>query len=387
MTGGGSGGHITPILSLARVLKSKSPQTKIIYIGLRGDKVNLSKGEQDLFNEVYYVSSGKFRRYHGESFWSHVIDIKTLAFNLRDFFKVWAGVFQARRILKSVKPDVIFSKGGFVVVPVGIAGHWQKIPIVTHDSDIVPGLANRILGRWAAIHATGMPAKFYSYPLAKTRYVGIPVNPNIKIVTPSLQKEYRRELGIPEESLVLLIAGGGLGSKRVNELVLSIAQDLLSCINNLYLVHITGKQHLETVQEKYEARLSAGQSERVKTLSYTSDFYKYSGAANLVITRSGATILAEFALQSKACIVIPSPFLAAGHQLKNAHELSGLDAAVVVSENTAPANLFKITYDLLANDRKRAELAAKLSATAKPKASEKLVKILLAVASNEEVPD
>jgi len=374
-------------LSLARVLRDISPQTRIIYIGLKGDKLNISKAERELFNDVYFVSSGKFRRYHGESFWLHLIDVKTLALNTKDFFKLWIGIFQARKILKIIKPNAIFSKGGFVVVPVGIAAHWQKIPIVTHDSDIIPGLANRILGRWAAIHTTGMPAKFYNYPLAKTRYVGIPVNPDIKIVTPTLQKEYKRQLGIPEDSLVLLIAGGGLGSKRVNELVLSIAQDLLANEPKLYIIHITGQQHQSMVQQKYEARLSASQMDKVRILSFTSEFYKYSGAADLIITRSGATILAEFALQAKACIVIPSPFLAAGHQLKNAHELNSLDAAVVVSENIAPADLFKVTYDLLKNDRKRNEFAAKLSATAKPKASEKLVKILLAIASREEVPD
>lgn len=387
MTGGGSGGHITPILSLARVLRDQSPQTKIVYIGLKGDKLNMSKDEQGLFDEAYYVSSGKFRRYHGESFWAHVVDIRTLALNLRDFFKVWIGIFQARKILKSIQPDAIFSKGGFVVVPVGIAAHWQKIPIVTHDSDIIPGLANRIIGRWAVIHTTGMPTKFYNYPPAKMRYVGIPVNPDIKIVIPKLQKEYMQQLGIPEDSLILLIAGGGLGSKRVNELVLSIAPDLLASESRLYVVHITGQQHQKVVQQKYEARLSASQMERVRVLSYTTDFYKYSGAADLIITRSGATILAEFALQAKACIVIPSPFLASGHQLKNAHELNSLDAAMVVSENIAPANLFKITHDLLGNDQRRNELATKLSATAKPKASEKLVKILLTVASREEVPD
>jgi UDP-N-acetylglucosamine--N-acetylmuramyl-(pentapeptide) pyrophosphoryl-undecaprenol N-acetylglucosamine transferase len=374
-------------LSLARVLRDQSPQTKIVYIGLKGDKLNISKNEQEVFDEVYYISSGKFRRYHGESLWAHVIDIKTLALNFRDFFKVIIGIFQARKILKLVRPDAIFSKGGFVVVPVGITAHWRKIPIITHDSDIIPGLANRILGRWTTIHATGMPVKFYSYPPAKTRYVGIPVNPNIKMVTPKLQKEYKQQLGIPEDSLVLLIAGGGLGSKRVNELVLSIAPDLLTSEHRLYIVHITGQKHQMIVRQKYEARLSVGQMERVRILSYTNDFYKYSGAAELIITRSGATILAEFALQAKACIVIPSPFLAAGHQLKNAHELTSLNAAVVVSENVAPANLFKITHDLLENDQRRNELASKLSATAKPKASEKLVKILLAVASREEVPD
>jgi UDP-N-acetylglucosamine--N-acetylmuramyl-(pentapeptide) pyrophosphoryl-undecaprenol N-acetylglucosamine transferase len=340
-----------------------------------------------MFDGIYYISSGKFRRYNGESFWSHIIDVKTILLNFRDFFKVCAGTFQARRILKMLRPDAVFSKGGFVVVPVGVAAHWQKIPIVTHDSDTTPGLANRILSRWASINATGMPAKFYKYQPSKTRYVGIPVNPNIKIVTPSLQNEYKKRLGLPEESLILLIAGGGLGSRRINELVLSIASDLLTAEPRLHIIHITGQQHRSEVQEKYEARLSREQIERIDTLSFTPELYVYSGAADLIITRSGATILAEFALQAKACIVIPSPFLAAGHQLKNAHELNSLDAAKVVNENIAPANLFKIINDLLQNDHRRMELAAKLSITAKPKAGEKIAKILLAVASHEEVPD
>ena len=387
MTGGGSGGHITPLLSLAHALKEISPQTRVIYIGLRGDKVNIPKDQQGVFDEVYYVSSGKFRRYNGESFLSRIIDIKTLALNIKDFFKVCTGILQSRKILKKIKPDAVLSKGGFVVVPVGIAAHWQRVPIVTHDSDIIPGLANRILGRWAVIHATGMPAALYKYPPDKTRYVGIPIDSNIRIVTPKLQKDYRKQIGLPADSLVMLVAGGGLGSKRINELVLSIAPDLLASESKLYIIHITGSQHQQAVKEKYETRLSAEQIDRVQTFGFTNELFRYSGAADLIITRSGATILAEFALQAKACIVIPSPFLAAGHQLKNASELGALDAAKVVSENIAPADLFKITHELLTDDRKRTELATKLSITAKPKASEKLSKILLAVASREKVPD
>src|SRR3569833_1912001 len=152
LTGGGSGGHITPLLSLAHELKHQAPSCQIVYIGFKGDHFDSLKLPSSDFDFMAFIQAGKFRRYHGESFISHIFDIKTLALNVRDFFRVILSTGRSLRILRKTRPDVVFSKGGFVAVPVGIAAHLLRIPIVTHDSDSVPGLANRIVGRWAMLH-------------------------------------------------------------------------------------------------------------------------------------------------------------------------------------------------------------------------------------------
>ena len=177
-----------PLLSLARALKKTSKGCRVVFIGLKGETLAGDlKDRYRVFDEVFSVPSGKFRRYHGESLLSHLVDFRTLLLNARDFFRVLAGIGYARKILKRTKPDVVLSKGGFVAVPVGLAAATLRIPVVTHDSDTVPGLANRIVGRFAKAYATGMPEKYYQYPVQRTHYVGIPIDERIKPVTKELQ--------------------------------------------------------------------------------------------------------------------------------------------------------------------------------------------------------
>src|SRR5579862_561435 len=183
LTGGGSGGHITPLLSLARELKKQAPDCQVLYIGHKGDNFDTLKHSGHDFDFMAFIKAGKFRRYHGNRA-RGLLDPKTLILNIRDFFRLPASIAAAYKILRKFKPDAVFSKGGFVSLPVGIAARLLKIPIITHDSDSTPGLANRIIGRWAKIHATGMPPEYYSYPKSKTVFVGIPIDQTIKRVTP-----------------------------------------------------------------------------------------------------------------------------------------------------------------------------------------------------------
>ena len=311
---------------------------------------------------------------------AHLTDIKTLALNFRDFFRVIAGILASHRILKKLKPDVVFSKGGYVAVPVGIAAHWRHIPIVTHDSDATAGLANRIVGRWAVLHATGMPAENYSYPKDSVQYVGIPIDERIKPVSKTAQADFKRQAGFLADTLVLLVAGGGLGAKSLNDKLVSIAPKLLEANPKLRIVHLSGKQHEQAVVTKYAAGLDSGLLERVKVIGFTDEFYKYSGAADLVVTRAGATAMAEFAAQNKACIVVPSPFLAGGHQLKNAEALSRFGLAEIVSNDASPQELQEAILNLLGNRFRRESYAKKLGRTAHNDAAQKLAKLLFEVA-------
>lgn len=356
----------------------------MVYIGQKDER--LAKHLKDrfkIFDEAYFVPAGKFRRYHNESVLAHLIDVKTIALNIRDVFRTLAGIGYARKLLKQIQPDVVFCKGGFVGAPVGIAAHLQKIPLVTHDSDTVPGLANRIVGRFAQVHATGMPASYYKYPKASMRYVGIPLDERIKPVTRHLQLVSRQALGLPAESLILLIGGAGQGARDVNNLVLKIAPELLSWFDKLQIVHVAGLAHEQTVAIKYK-ELPSVLAKRVKVLGFTPDFYKYTAAADLIVSRAGATTIAELAAQKKPAVLIPAPHLTGGHQLKNAQELSKQKAAVVVANDVKPEEFLQVITKTLEDVPTRRDLAEQLGKLAKPGAADKLAQILLKIAARSQ---
>lgn len=387
MTGGGSGGHTTPLLSLAHALKKRSPGCQLTYIGFKGDNFDHLKQAGQDFDFMSFIQAGKFRRYYGESFLSHLIDIKTLLFNIRDFFRVIGSIFAAYKILRKVKPDLVFSKGGFVAVPVGVAARIRGIPIITHDSDAMPGLANRLLARWTMLHASGMPIENYDYPKDKTVFVGVPISEEYKLVSPKTQKQFKQKLGLPSSSQLLFIGSGGHGSATVNELVLNASRMILSTHLNLYLVHITGPKHLSQVTEAYKSVLNKDLLKRVKVYGYLDNFGHYSAAADLIVGRAGATSLSEFAAQQKACIIIPSPFLANGHQLKNAEQLKRLDAATILSNDASPDEFISVVNELLSDGPRRLELGKNLSRLAVPNSADKLAKLLLNAIDKQETQD
>lgn len=377
MSGGGSGGHITPLLSLARALKSRNPNCSIVYIGHKGDKFDRLEQRFENFDFVSFVNSGKFRRYHGESVLSHLLDFKTIALNIRDFFRVISSIGKAWRILKKVKPDVLFSKGGFVAVPVGIAAKIRGIPIVTHDSDTVPGLANKIIGRWAVVRATGMPAEFYNFSQSNVVYTGIPIDERIRPTDKSTQEKYKKSVGVNPDHLVLLVAGGSLGARDLNDKILKIAVELLTAQPNLHLIHITGEQNEEEVKSQYSILLEGAPNKKVSVLGFTHELYKYIEAADLIVSRAGATAIAEFAAAHKPCIVIPNPFLTGGHQVKNAEQLQKIGAVEVVANDASAEMLLGKIIKLLTSPAKRRSLGTKLGGAAKLEAADDLAKILL----------
>lgn len=379
LSGGGSGGHITPILAVATELKRRDPRAKLIYIGQTGDGLGDIPAKHPAIDQVFTVRAGKFRRYHGEGF-KQLLDIPTLLKNLRDSLYVVIGCWQSRQLLRKLQPDIIFIKGGFVGVPVGLAAARAHIPYITHDSDALPGLANRLIARWAVKHAVALPADIYPYPPDKTITTGIPLQADFLPVTPELQRRYRQELELPTGAKVLFIIGGGLGAQRVNQAVSEAVPHLLDQFQDLHVRHVVGRANQVAMNDNYAARLEPAERGRVKVYGYLDDVYRYSGAADLVITRAGATNLAEFALQGKACIVIPNPLLAGGHQLKNAEYLAEQGAAVVLDEADLlddPHRLAKQASDLLNSPKACQKLGAKLAAFAKPDATAALAELIL----------
>jgi UDP-N-acetylglucosamine--N-acetylmuramyl-(pentapeptide) pyrophosphoryl-undecaprenol N-acetylglucosamine transferase len=325
LTGGGTGGHITPLLAVAQELKRLDPKTQVIYVGERHSKFASMTKDQTVFDQHFKIFAGKFRRYHGESWFRRLTDPKTNLLNFRDLFYVLVGIIQAWFLLRRIEPDVIFLKGGYVGVPIGIAaGH--RFGLVTHDSDALPGLANRLVGDRATIHAVALEPKVYSYPPNKTQQTGVIVSADYRLVTPELRARYQSELEVPVGSQVLTITGGSLGSRSINQAMVKIMPQLLKDYPKLWIFHQVGNKHRDIYGQFSDQRLVV--------MGLFKHLERYLGAADVVITRAGASTLAELGIQGKATIVVPNPLLTGGHQLKNTQELARAQAVMVVNESS-----------------------------------------------------
>ncbi len=379
MTGGGSGGHITPILAVAHELKLLHPEASIIYVGQKGDAFGEIVAENTLIDEVYTVYAGKFRRYHGEG-WRQLLDIKTVALNVRDMFLVVFGALQSYRLFGRLKPDVLFCKGGFVGVPVGLAAALRRVPYLTHDSDAMPGLANRIIARWAALHAVALSPELYPYPKDETINVGVPVAAEYHLVSDSERQKLREELGLSAYKQIVLVTGGGLGAARLNTAAVASVPALLHKFPELAIVHTTGATQEAAVREQYETQLTSNERPRVVVMGYTTKLYAYSAVSDVVVARGGATNLAELAAQGKACIIVPNPLLTGGHQLKNAASFEEKGAILQLDESKLGDNyelLVHAVSSVLGDATKRAALETKLHEFARPKAAQDLAEAIL----------
>ena len=384
MTGGGSGGHITPILAVAHELKTTDPRTEVIYIGQRGDALSDVPASDPSVDAAYAVSAGKLRRYADEGL-RQLLDVRTQFLNVRDVFRLLAGVWQSFWLLRRLRPDVVFTRGGFVSVPVAFGARLNGIPYITHDSDSLPSLANRLIARGAAKHAVALPIEIYPYPPSKTVMVGIPVSNKYQPVTPTLRSRYRKELGIPADAQVLFVTGGGNGARMLNEVLADNTRYLLRTCPDLVILHLAGRAHEVEANAAYDALELGGARRRVRVLGFVTDLYRYSGSADVVIARGGATNLAEFAQQRLACIIVPSKQLA--WNVKNAAALAERHAIMQLTEDQAeqPERLGRTLSELLANKDKRQKLAERLGEYAHPHAAAELAELVRVVGGRTDV--
>ena len=351
----------------------------MVYIGQKGDKFAHIVAKNEYIDSTKLIFAGKFRRYHGEG-WRQMLDIKTVLLNIRDMFLIALGCIQSWWLLKRLNPNAVFIKGGFVGVPVGLAAAFWRIPYITHDSDALAGLANRIIAKWARVHAVALPKNVYNYPPSKTVTVGVPIASEYSIVKPPTQEKYKRQLGLAAEDQLLFVTGGGLGAKIINEAMTHIASTLLRQYPKLHIIHIAGHVHKEAITNEYTKRIPQSDISRVVVKDYVTDMYKYSGAADVIIARAGATNMAELAAQGKACIAVPNPVLAGGHQLKNAQAFAEAEAVILVPQTAIEEDYMVLQSpvdELLGSVEKREALGKKIHVFAHADAAQKLAMLLL----------
>jgi len=332
-------------------------------------------GHFDSSIPVHTILAGKYRRYNHVSIIRQLLWPSVVILNIRDGFLVGLGFLQSIIKLIIWRPDVVFTKGGFVCLPVGIAAKILRIPLVIHDSDAHPGLTNRVLGKWATLIATGAPLEFYSYPAEKSRYVGIPISSDFHEFSSDERFAAKKQWGISQRHPLIVVTGGGLGAGRINNVVTLMLDDLLK-LGSVVLVSGTGQYD--------ELRsITPPNSDRFQLHSFISkDMATLLGAADVVVTRAGATTILELAALAKPTILIPNGKLTGGHQLKNAAVYLKKDAVVVVDDNEmleAPQLLVSAVQDVLSNPSKAHKMAQAFASFVRPNAARDVADMIISV--------
>jgi UDP-N-acetylglucosamine--N-acetylmuramyl-(pentapeptide) pyrophosphoryl-undecaprenol N-acetylglucosamine transferase len=376
ITGGGTAGHVTPLLAVASEIKAKSKKAHVRYVGQIGDSMAKIVKDSENIEKQYSILAGKWRRYHGVGFLGHISDITTLLKNIKDVFLMTIGFVQSVFILIFWRPDVVFVKGGFVGLPVGLASALLGIPIVTHDSDSMPGLTNRILSKFSKFNAVGMPVENYKkyYSLKKLRYTGVPIDKTFFNNNFSTQQP-KEHLDIDPKAKVVMFMGGSLGAIRMNNAILKIINKLLYD-KKVYVLWITGNRQYEEIKRELSKK---DISNNVKLYAFSDDVKTLMSASDVVVSRAGATAIAELAAIKKPVILVPNPILAGGHQSKNAKSLEVNRAALIISEQQLddnPDTLLDTIKNLLEDKTLSRQLKNNLSSNAVPGAAKNIADVL-----------
>ncbi len=326
-TGGGTGGHVVPIIAITREMRKiyQKEDLRFFYLGPKDEFGSILLSQEGI--EVKRVLAGKIRRYVGwRSISQNFVDI---------FFKIPIGILQSFFHIFFLSPDLIFSKGGFGSIPGVIAGKLFLVPIFLHESDIVPGMANRFLSRFALEIFVSFPRTEY-FPLRKMLLVGNPIR---REILEGLKEETKTFFKLSSEKPVLLILGGSQGAQRINDKILEILPALLE---NFEVIHQCGEKNFEEVRAGAKVMMAEG----LESFYHLFPFLKEPelrlayGACDLIVSRAGSGSIFEIAALGKPSILIPLPESAQNHQVKNAYAYAGNGASIVIEESNFTSRFF-----------------------------------------------
>lgn len=330
LSGGGTAGHINPALALAESLIEQGHE--VFYAGTpQGVEARLVKEANLPFTP--FEAKG-FNRNHPKTIFSAVrIIIKST--------KLACAWFE------EIKPDVVVAFGGYVCIPVGRAAKKMGVPLVVHEQNSVMGMANKYLAKTA--RAVALTYEVAGAPVADKEKLVVTGNPVRSSVLTSTREEGRSMLGIPEEVSMLLVFGGSLGARHLNAAISSMKKDLLA-IDNLYVVHITGPKELEAVEAVLA--LTEEEKKRYLVMGYQNRMGETMAACDMVVSRAGATSLAEISARCIPAILVPFPFATADHQTTNARSYVQAGAAWMMADDMVETPEFKELVLTFVDDEK-----------------------------------
>lgn len=360
LTGGGTGGHIMPLVAMREYLQQYP--VDILYVGESGGREEqIAQLDNITFRGIF---AGKMRRYN---------DLQSIIYNILDIFKIGVGIVQAIMILEKFKPDAILSKGGYVSLPVCIAGGLLKIPILIHESDMEMGLTNKMCARFAKTIATGFPVENYQKVEGiELVCTGTPVERDFFSSSPG-QSDYDF-FGFDKRKPVILVTGGIQGSHKIN---MEIKKILPKLLKKWQVIHLCGEGDYPDLVE-YKDSLKDHKRAYAVFAFLSKERIAAMRIANLVVSRASATTLAELAVMGKPLILIPLPTAAADHQSKNASVFESGGAALIIAENQLTDDNLYETIRSLEDDKERLLVMGKASGKfGKPEAGKLIVEQLL----------
>ena len=369
LTGGGSGGHIYPLLAVADEIEKKAVELKfnceLIYLGPKDAYAPLFEGRGI---RISPIAAGKLRRYFSLE-------------NILDIPKVFVGFIHALFKLYAIMPDVIFSKGGTGALPVVIAGWFYRIPIAIHESDAIPGLTNSISAHFARKVFLSFGEAAAKFDEKKVEVVGSPIRRELLLnrTTKELAKE---SLGFSSSHPLILILGGSQGSIRINNFILANLSQLVAVTQ---VLHQTGVANFLEAQKLSHAALidqPTGANRYVPINYFTDNYATALTAADIVVARAGSGTIFEIAAFGKPTIMIPLAESANGHQRANAYAFSETGAAVVIEEaNLLPGIFLQQLKSILSNNELHAKMSAASAKFFTPDAAEKIADEIMKLAT------
>jgi len=346
ISGGGSGGHIYPALAIADAFKSRYPQGEVLFVGARG------RMEMDKVPRAGYAIEG---------LWISGLQRKLSIKNLSLPFKILSSLWRSRQLLRSFKPAVAVGTGGYASGPLLYMAARQGIPTLIQEQNSYPGITNRWLAGRARSICVAYPGMERYFPKGKLHLTGNPMRGSVT-AAPIGVAEARRSFDLSHRP-TLLVLGGSQGARRINELISELLPQIKTAGWNL--IWQCGQAYAATYLQKHAADLG----NQVFLSPFLYDMPGAYAAADLVLSRAGATTISELAAAGKAAILIPSPNVAEDHQTQNARSLVREQAAELFSENQPAAKLLELLEELMSQAPKREAMQQAIQKRAFPEAA------------------
>ncbi len=369
ISGGGTGGHIYPALSVATLLRD-SYQADILYLG--SDDGMETKLVPEAGFRLLTVKAGKLQRFIA---WKTVVGVA----------RVPVGMAQAVSIVRRFRPDVAFTSGGYVAVPAGIAARLNGVPLLIHQQDVSPNLSNRLIAPLATRISVAFADSLQYFPAAKTVHLGNPVRQAILDVRQTTPEQARAALGFDPELPLLLVTGASSGARHLNQ---AICQILATLLPRCQVLHLSGPALFEETRplaESAMAGLDAETRKRYRLVPYMSDEMPLAlQAASLALCRSGASTLCELAVLQKPAILVPlPPGFGGSPQEINARMFEQHQAAtLLLDSDLEPEILVERIISIIDSPDRLKTMAAAASQLAKLQATQEIVDTIVKMAKN-----
>ena len=337
VSGGGTGGHIFPAVSIANAIKKQHPEAEILFVGALG-RMEMQRVPAAGYKIVGLPVRGLIR-----PLWSPK--------NIGVMLDFWKSKRQVKQLLREFKPQVAVGVGGYASAPTLNAAYSLGIPCLIQEQNSYAGVTNKSLAKKArkvCVAYTGMERFF---PAEKIVMTGNPVRQNL-LETKVTKEAARESFGLRPDRKTVLVIGGSLGARTVTESVLSHLDDIRQ--SDVQFIWQTGKYYSQSIAE---ALAKEAPVENLKVMDFISNMDNAYAAADIVVSRAGASSISELCLLGKPCILVPSPNVAEDHQTKNAKALSTKDAAIFVADKDARDTLVGIALETVADDAKLAVLS------------------------------